>query len=436
MNRTILLLLPFFLVSVTLSAQEPTANQTKPKTESASTATVLPFHHEETAPTATDLVTCDGCSEAIAKYCRCGSNNRPFQLRGWVDAGAVWNTDDPTSKFNGPYNAVDRSNEPMLNQFYLIGEKSLPCYGFGLGGRVDLLYGEDFFLAESIGMEKRDDGSPHWNPEYYGLAIPQAYLSLGNEVASLQVGHFYSIVGYESVMAPENFFYSKAYSYQFAGPFTHWGVQTNLKLNESWNIQLGLTNGWDALDRVDDAIGYIGKIRYEHQPTGIWTSLAATTGNEFNNPAGLAIPEASTNRSRYSWLVGLPLTCRTEYVFHHWYGSQAEGAVGGGDARWYGIDQYLYHTINCRWQAGARFEWFRDEDGTRVGLNRPSNPNVAPFAGDFYSLSLGLNYRPCQNLVFRPDVRFDWYDGDNTLPFDDGGSKNQSMLGFDAILSF
>ncbi|MDG2012110.1 MAG: outer membrane beta-barrel protein, partial [Pirellulaceae bacterium] len=81
-------------------------------------------------------------------------------------------------------------------------------------------------------------------------------------------------------------------------------------------------------------------------------------------------------------------------------------------------------------------EWFRDEDGTRVGLNRPSNPNKAPFAGDFYSLSLGMNYRPCNSLILRPDVRFDWYDGDGSLPFDDGIRKQQTMLGFDAILSF
>jgi hypothetical protein len=101
----------------------------------------------------------------------------------------------------------------MLNQFYLIAEKDLSECNTGLGGRIDLLYGEDFFLAESIGIEKHQDGSGHWNKDYYGLAIPQAYLSYGRKDLSLQLGHFYSVVGYEGLTAPDNFFYSKSYSY-------------------------------------------------------------------------------------------------------------------------------------------------------------------------------------------------------------------------------
>src|SRR5262245_34917121 len=44
---------------------------------------------------------------------------------GWADGGYVYNSHSPNSKFNGPYNAVDRANEPVLNQFYLIGQKCL-----------------------------------------------------------------------------------------------------------------------------------------------------------------------------------------------------------------------------------------------------------------------------------------------------------------------
>ena len=214
---------------------------------------------------------------------------RRFQFRGWIDAGFIGNINDPASRFNGPYNAVDRSNEPMLNQVYLIGERTLPVSGFGLGSRIDLLYGEDFLLAESIGIEATDNGTSRWNGEYYGLAFPQAYVSLGNKTVSLQLGHFYSVVGYEGVMAPDNFFYSKAYSYQFAGPFTHWGAQANMKLNQNWNLQLGLTNGWDAFDRVNDVVGFVGKVRYDDPSSGFWTSFALVAGKEPSNLAGLPI---------------------------------------------------------------------------------------------------------------------------------------------------
>ena len=82
-------------------------------------------------------------------------------------------------------------------------------------------------------------------------------------------------------------------------------------------------------------------------------------------------------------------------------------------------------------------EWFRDEDGTRVGLNRPSNPNNVPFVGNFYSLSAGLNWLPTSNLTVRPEIRADWYDGDQLrLPFDDGNEASQLLLAVDAILVF
>ena len=106
--------------------------------------------------------TCATCGESALGDCRdcsCGrwylfpQHQNGFKVHGWIDGGFIGNTSSPNSKFNGPYNAVDRSNEAMLNQLYLVAEKDLPSCGHGLGGRVDVLYGEDFFLAESIGME-------------------------------------------------------------------------------------------------------------------------------------------------------------------------------------------------------------------------------------------------------------------------------------------
>ncbi|MDA9856986.1 porin [Rubripirellula sp.] len=389
-----------------------------------------------------DLSACDdGCDSACfdrhGSICdlMCLGDSGGWELSGWLDAGIIGNTSSPASKFNGPYNAVDRSNELMMNQLYLVAEKSLPGCGHGIGGRVDYLYGEDFFLAESIGIEKRTDGSPHWNNEYYGSAFPQAFVSLGNQKLNVQVGHFYSIVGYEGVMAPDNFFYSKSYSYQFAGPFTHWGGQVNWAASDALTVQAGLHNGWDAFDRVSDKVGFIGKVRYDSHATGSWTSFAITTGEESNNGSGLALNPGFTNRTRYSWLVGLPLASRLDYVFHHWLGFQDGGAADGARADWYGIDQYLTYAVNRCTKVGVRFEWFRDEEGTRVGLNRASNPNIPALAGDYYSLSVGVNYTPSHHLTLRPEIRADWYDGDAApLPFNDGSDSDQLMIGIDAIL--
>ena len=70
-----------------------------------------------------------------------------------------------------------------------------------------------------------------------------------------------------------------------------------------------------------------------------------TAGKESNNLANVALAPDFTNRTRYSLLASVPIRCRWEYVFHHWLGVQQGGAPDGGQADWYGIDQYLYSII-------------------------------------------------------------------------------------------
>ena len=77
---------------------------------------------------------------------------------------------------------------------------------------------------------------------------------------------------------------------------------------------------------------------------------------------------------------------------------------------------------------GGRFEWFRDDDGVRLGLSRPSNPNNNPFVGDMYSLSLGVNWMPCCDVTLRPEVRWDWFEGTGA-PFNDGADTDEHGIG-------
>ncbi|MBA2484832.1 MAG: outer membrane beta-barrel protein [Nitrospira sp.] len=78
---------------------------------------------------------------------------------------------------------------------------------------------------------------------------------------SLNIGHFYTILGYE-VPATNNFFYSKSYSYQFAGPFTHWGGLATWNATDRITVQGGVVNGWDAVDRTKDRPTGLAKVKY------------------------------------------------------------------------------------------------------------------------------------------------------------------------------
>lgn len=91
-----------------------------------------------------------------------------------------------------------------------------------------------------------------------------------------------------------------------------------------------------------------------------------------------------------------------------------------------------------------RSEWFRDDDGVRVApvgdFQGNNTASAGGFAGNFYEAALGLNYRPNANLLIRPELRFDWYDGPagngGILPYDDGTDSNQTLVGVDVILTY
>ena len=363
-------------------------------------------------------------------------------ISGWLNGGFVGNFGVPPSKFNGPYNAVDRANEAMMNQVYFIAERTLPTDGSnGIGYRTDLLYGEDFPLAMSLGWET-NPGPQDWNSgQYYGLAIPQLYAEIGNHDISLKLGHFYTIVGYEGVPAVGNFFYQKSYSYQFAGPFNHWGGLVNWRASDNVEVDAGLVNGWNGLASPYSDANFLGRVRAKNDDNTFATSFAIVSGNEGNDFSPLfqpAPPLTSANRTRYSLLFELRPSDNVEYVFHQWLGTQAKGLADGGTALWTGIDQYLYYRVSKTWLWGARFEWFQDTDGTRVGLNRPSNPNHVPLPGNYYSLTVGPNWVPTGNFLMRPCFRWDFFGGPTGTrrAYNDGVSNQQTMLGFDLIQKF
>jgi hypothetical protein len=185
-----------------------------------------------------------------------------------------------------------------------------------------------------------------------------------------------------------------------------------------------------------NAVNFQGKARVQNNNNSLAGSFAIITGDQFSNVAQLpTVTNTNANRTRYSLILEARPTNRVEYVFHQWLGTQNEGAPGGGTALWTGIDQYLYYSVSDQWKAGARFEWFQDTDGTRVGLNRPANPNKPPLPGNFFSLTVGPNYLPTENLLIRPELRWDFYNGE-ALPYGDGTKTQQLMLGFDMILKF
>ena len=349
-----------------------------------------------------------------------------WKIYGHVSGGVVVNADHPNSRFNGPWNLIDRDGF-ALNQLWLTVEKPLG-EEFGVGGRADIMFGNDYNVLQSRGWElkARRGFEQQWNNgKDYGIAIPQLYAEVGSTTFGVKLGHCGTPLSYESNPATSNFFYSHSYTYQFS-PFTHWGALAEWKPSESWSLLGGVINSLDTLDRGSVRPGFLfgGK----HVEKDKW-SLAATffLGDD-------AAFTGYATRFISDLVLDVTLSERVVYVLEGSYANQQNG-VRTGDSSWYSVNQHLFYKINDCLKLGGRFEWYRDNNGFIVGGPRVGNPNVGGFAGDFFAFHLGANWAPAasKNLLLRPEIRYDWFDGAGR-PFN--GRDHQLTFAIDAVIKF
>ena len=411
------------------------------------------------------------------------ATHRP-SFYGWVDCGLGANT--LGSAFNGPVGPQDRNWQAMMNQLCLIGERKLDTDdgGWDWGARVDLLYGTDAFTTNARGLDAYpynqvdNAGVPRWGSgRYYSLAMPQVYAEFGRGDVSVLIGHFYTPLGYDVVPAVGNFFYSHSYSFFYATPNTHTGVLGTWEPVDGVRLSSGVTNGWDNFSdgmppvanpgypNATSNLAYLGSFTFTSEDGRQLLAVAVSSGNEYTPVVDPSVDPGKVmvgNRSMITAYWVNEVVDRLTYViegssawqFNADTGLETEGQQPGL-AQWYGVCLYLYRGISDTLSVGARTEWFRDNNGSRIvypARNAATNstPFADGFAGNFWEVTLGMNWAPTPNWIVRPEVRYDWYTpaayGTGALPFGrlttlpnglvTGDAYGQWYLGCDAIRQF
>jgi hypothetical protein len=370
----------------------------------------------------------------------CFFQSRGIDVGGWIEQGITFNAQRPGDGFNGPIGLNDRDREYMLNQAWLYFVKPTKTDGCGwdLGGRVDVVYGEDWRFGQSVGLEDRIDN----HNQYYGLILPQFYGEVAYNDLTVKFGHFATFSSYEVVPPPFNFFYSHSYlSMGYFDPVLVTGVQTEYKLNDRITLINGVNNGWQVFQDPTNTWDYLGGIKWATEDKRATLSMMLDAGREIGF-TGVHERTSLINVCTYR------LNDRLQYASQYTVGQEDGGSVvrPGRNAPWYGSEQMLIYKLNPKLSAGVRYEWVRDQEGSRIAgignlletdkgwLGQPG------FAGSFQDLSLGLNYRPNGNIVVRPELRWDWYDGPanpaGQLPFNDFQSRNQMTAAMDLLVTF
>jgi len=334
------------------------------------------------------------------------------------------------------------------------------------------MFGTDAIFTQAYGVPAFDvnTGQPmnrsHWDlnmlgsndNRFYDIALPQAYAEayapIGNGL-NIKAGHFYTPIGYETVPAPDNFFYTHAYTMQYGEPFTHTGVMGNYTVDKNWAVMGGAvtgsaTGGWDGgWDKQLGNWGGLGGVTWTSDDKGTSANVSSTfSGTSEHSSQAWAL---------YSVVLKHNITDKTHLMMQHDHGF-ANGILLGGvstDTEWYGLNTHLTYDIKDDLTAGVRGEWFRDQNGFRVcspgrvaaatdnsgnshAIGGAAN-NSTCNAASYYAITAGINWKPVKWLNVRPNVRYDWVDGTTATggyrPF--GNNKeDQFLFSSDFVVNF
>ena len=335
----------------------------------------------------------EGCGEGCGElFGDCGSG---ITIGGWAQVG-YHNKNTPLSTARNDGLAFnDRPNELNLHQGWLYAEKVADgSNGLDWGFRADFMYGTDAASTQAFGNNPgRFDFNNGWDTgDGYGFALPQLYAEIASGDWSVKVGHFYTLIGYEVVTAPDNFFYSHALTMFNSEPFTHTGALATYNASDDLTLYGGWTAGWDTgFDRLNGGSNFLG---------GFSTSISEDITLTYINTAG----NFGWRGDGYSHsiVIDTAVSEKLNYVIQ-------SDVLRADQFDTIGINQYLFYTINDQLRAGTRVEWWKAD-----GVSQ-------------YAATWGVNVAPMDNLVVRPEVRYDW---------SPTGSADQTTFGVDAIFSF
>jgi hypothetical protein len=348
---------------------------------------------------------------------------RPFDVGGWTQIGYHSQATRLSNEYGDLRAFNDVPHQVNLHQQYFYAEKvaEAPACGYDWGFRADIMYGTDAQKTQAFGNPRAatpgfgtfDASLDHG---VYGWAIPQLYAELATGDWSFKVGHFYTIVGYEVVTAPDNFFYSHSYTMFNSEPFTHTGVLGAYNGIDDVTLYAGWTLGWDTgFDQSNSGNNFLG---------GFSTNLMDDVSMTYILTAG-NFGARSGGESGYSHSIvfDVALSQDLKYVMQSDVVSYDDDDNHLGSQ--VGINQYLFYTVNDCLALGTRMEWWKS-DGI-VGEDDSAS---------FYGLTYGANYRFNSNLIVRPEVRHNWTPAEDAYEANTGFDFNQTVFGVDAILTY
>lgn len=409
-------------------------------------------------------IPCDGLflSDFCAPYCvPCGGGILGpgcLFVEGYIAQGFNVNTNSSTS---GEPMAVNDREGYQMNQAYLsFGRHVIKGSQWSVGGRIDVMFGTDYYYMTATGLETDTDNQPHWNSmsddpgfrasrSLYGMALPQAYGEIYAPIlggVDVKIGHFHSVMGFESNQANQNFFYSRSYTSVYGMPTSMTGVMTDWRITDGLSVIAGAVNEWNAFDTPEDHFSFVVGATYENPCGNFALSALVMSGKQSAAAFQANGHDEGADTTVVDVFAKFKLTERLAYVAEFNYGTNdaevydilADSTFKGRN--WYGFSNYLFYCMSDTLTLGARFEWFCDKENTAVTGGQ--NTTFANVGANYFSWTVGANWDPCPWLTVRPEMRWDYcdleldVDGETFYAYDRNSANYEFTVSCDAIVRF
>ncbi len=355
------------------------------------------------------------------QFTRLSQQDEVSGIGGWASWGLYDNSNGIDGRDgNFPLGFNNLAEEFQLNQAWLYATRVAETgNGFDWGYRIDVLWGSDGPDTTAFGDQSWDF---NWKTsDQYGFAMPQLFLELAFNRLDIIIGYFYTIIGYEVVQAPDNFFYSHSLAFYYHEPFTHTGFLANYAVTDALKVYGGWTAGWNTgFSNGNNGSTFLGGVKWTPMDE-FYFFYATSFGDPGDDPASTSSTYLQSLVFDFKFIDDL------EYVLWSDLQTRSSDVLGGKS---YSISQYLYWTVNNRTVLGLRYGWFREGRGVN---------GLAGASEHFHNVTIGLNRYTRSGIVLRPEIRGDWADRDDAFAggaFANGTKQSQLTWGINGFCTF
>jgi hypothetical protein len=281
---------------------------------------------------------------------------------GLASLSYTYNTNVPSTRLN-QFRVFDfNDDDPQLDVAQLVIQHPVSESG-QLGFRLNMMAGSGVpEITAAYGMFRNTTTgvAHHFDiPEFYA-----SYVAPLGKGLRFDVGKFVTHLGYEVIGGYDGYNdnFSRGFIFGYGVPFTHTGVKASYSFNSRIASVLMLTNGCDAVTRLNGGVTFGGQLA---------AVTSKTTTLTFNFLHGPEQPHnAHDQRSLYELTGSWKLIPRLSLAFDGLYADEDHAAADGSDAIWKGLAGYSKYTFTKQFSLAFRGEAFADIGGSRTGTSQ------------------------------------------------------------------